>query len=140
MPLRHVQNLVLIASHLLQQVLEMEPWNDVRHVSGRGTAVWRDCAKRVPGFLKKNARTDPRNAVQQRIFRMVHQLNDPAAGYPWELYPEVKQRVEDVAAKLAVDWPLKARLRPKSSNQTTVETAHAIQEQKQEQEQLVTQQ
>eukprot|EP00752_Nemacystus_decipiens_P011308 g10050.t1 len=113
---------------LLDVVLEMEPWNEERHVSGR-EAVWRDCWLRVPGLLKDS---DPGNAprmVQQRIFRMARQLNDPKAGHLWKSCPDVKQRVENVLGKLStVARFTRKRQGPaehKNSTLATVETAHA---------------
>ncbi len=107
----------------------MEPWNEVRHVSGR-EAVWRDCWLRVPGLLRG---TDPGNAprmVQQRIFRMARQLYDPKAGHLWKSCPDVKQRVENIAAKLVkVARFTRKRRGPaelKDSTVLMVEKAHAI--------------
>ena len=106
----------------------MEPWNEERHVSGR-EAVWRDCWLRVPGLLKDS---DPGNAprvVQQRIFRMARQLNDPKAGHLWKSCPDVKQRVENVAGKLATEIRFTRKRQGsaehKNSTLATVETAHA---------------
>ena len=119
-------------SSLRNQVLEMEPWNEERHVSGRG-AVWHDCGQRVPGLLKDNNPEKNRRLVQCRIFRMARQLNDPKAGHHWKSCPDVKQRVENVAAKLATEFRFtRQRQGPvehKNSTLATVEKAHAIPEQ-----------
>lgn len=116
------------ASSVHDQVLETEPWNEERHASGRG-AVWCDCGQRVPGLLKTN---DPKKAsrlVQKRIFRMARQLNDPVEGYLWKSHPDVKQRVEAVAAKLACDWRFARNQQgpadPKNSTTATVEAVQA---------------
>lgn len=65
--------------------------------------AWRECGERVPEYLKENARTKPHQAVQRKIFRMGHQLNDSTVVPPWKAYPEVKQRVETIVAKLAAE-------------------------------------
>lgn len=115
-------------SSLYNQVLEMEPWNEERHVSGRG-AVWRYCGLRAPGFLKNSDLEKARLAVQQPIFRMARQLNDPMAGYSWKSYPDVKQRVEKIEAKLANEYCFthqrQGHDKPEKPNLATVEAVHA---------------
>lgn len=88
----------------------MEPWDKIRHL--KVTSAWRDCGRRVPRLLKENARIDPRAAAQARVVRLVRQLYDPKAGFTWKSYPEVKQRVEKVAAKLAAEPRLKRNFEP----------------------------
>lgn len=98
-----------------------------------------ECGRRVPGYLKEGARTEPRQLVQQQVFRLGDQRIDPTAKTPWKSYPEVKRRVEEVVAKIAATRRNRDRFglhqqqqgaaEPNNSNPVTAETAHAILEQ-----------
>lgn len=129
----------LSVSPLPNQVLEIEPWNSARHVSGRA-AAWGDCGRRA-GLLKDKGKANAHKTVQQRVYRLARQLNDSTSGFLWKGYPEVTERVVKVAAKLRVDSDLKGTLGPdrmqglvehRASNPATPERPRAIAEQRQQ--------
>lgn len=136
-PQRDVRMSTLVG--LLDAVLEIEPWNSARHVSGRA-AAWGDCGRRA-GLLKDKGKANAHKTVQQRVYRLARQLNDSTSGFPWKWYPEVTERVVKVAAKLRVDSDLKGTLGPdrmqglvehRASNPATPERPRAIAEQHQQ--------
>lgn len=85
---------------LLDGVLEVAPWDSERHGWKIGDA-WAQCARRAPDYLNVGARSGPGTTVQRHVIRMGHQLRDPSAKAAWKSYAEIKQRVEEIVAKLA---------------------------------------
>lgn len=99
-----------LVSPRLTQVLEAEPWDATRH-DRKVRAAWQECGERVPGSLKKNARSSPGLLVQQQVFRMAWQLNTLTARPAWKSNPVVKHKVEAVATRLAAEPRLKVKFR-----------------------------
>lgn len=106
-------------------------WNlGIRHATYRRLARH---GRSAPGFLKEGVRSEPRVLVQQQIIRLEEQLNDPTARTPWKSYPEVKQGVEGVVAKLAATrrygpkFGLHQQQGPADPNNSTTATAEKAQ-------------
>ena len=125
-----------VATPLPNKVLDVEPWNKARHCL-KICDAWGECARRVPGSVKAGPSSSINSLMQRRVFRLARQLNDPICKSPWKSYPEIKQRVEKIVAKLATEPRLKGKFglgqqlgaaEPDNSNTALTEKAQATPE------------
>ena len=62
--------------------------------------AWRECGRRVPGYLKEGGRTEAGVLVQRKVVRMGHQLTEPKVKTLWKSNTEVTRRLEKIVAGL----------------------------------------